>query len=153
MTKAIDTIKQPRIKILGKIKDFSIEQLNEVPAGFSNNILWNLGHMIAAQQGICYGRAGLPKVITDDFFMAYKPDTRPEKFIDVAEFENIKTLMFSTLDQLEADLQNKIFTSYPAFTTRYGIELASIDDAVQFLPFHEGLHIGYIMSLRKVVKK
>jgi len=153
MTKAIAIIKQPRIKILDEIKDFSIEQLNEIPAGFNNNILWNLGHMVAAQQGVCYARAGLPKVIDDAFFMAYKPDSKPEKFIDAAEFEHIKDLMFSTLDQLIADLQNNSFTNYPTWTTRYGVEIANIDEAIRFLPFHEGLHVGYIMSLRKVVKR
>jgi hypothetical protein len=153
MTKAIDIIKQPRIKILDEIKDFSIEQLNEVPAGFNNNILWNLGHMIAAQQGVCYSRMGLPRVIDDVFFMTYKPDTKPEKYIDAAGFDNIKALLFSTLDQLEIDLKNNIFANYPTWTTRYGVEIANIDDALRFLPFHEGLHVGYIMSLRKVVKK
>lgn len=153
MTKSIDFLIQPRIKILNVLEEFSLDQLNEIPAGFNNNILWNLGHMVAAQQGVCYTRAGLNRIVSDEFFMAYKPESKPEKYIDVAEFENIKQLMFSTLEKFEIDFQNNIFTNYPAFTTRYGIELASIDDAVQFLPFHDGLHIGYIMSLRKVVRK
>jgi len=153
MSTATDIIKQPRIKILEILKEFSLEQLNEVPAGFNNNILWNLGHMVAAQQGICYSRMGLPRIIDDEFFMAYKPDTKPEKFIDATRFDKIKELMFSTLDQLDTDLQNNIFVNYPTWTTRYGFEITSIHDAIGFLPFHEGLHIGYIMSLRKVVKK
>src|SRR5476651_1114831 len=113
MTKATDIIKQPRIKILEVLKEFSLEQLNEVPTGFNNNILWNLGHMVAAQQGICYSRMALPRIIDDEFFMAYKHDTKPEKFIDAAEFEKIKELMFSTLDKLDVDLQNNIFANYP----------------------------------------
>ena len=151
MTKAIEDLKQPRLKMLEILKEINLEQLNDIPAGFNNNILWNLGHMIAAQQGICYGRAGLPKVIDDTFFMAYKPESKPEKFIDAAEFEKIKQLLFSTLEQFEADLQAGLFTNYPTWTTRYGIEITNIDDAVDFLKFHEGLHIGYMMSLRKLV--
>jgi hypothetical protein len=153
MTKAIDILKQPRIQILNTLKEFSIEQLNDVPAGFNNNIIWNLGHMIAAQQGVCYARAGLNKVIDDSFFMAYKPDTKPEKFIDAAEYDIIKELMLSTLEQFEIDLQKNIFTNYTPWTTRYGVEIRNIDDALSFLPFHDGLHVGYIMSLRKMVKK
>jgi len=153
MTKAVDIIKQPRIKILEILKEFSLEQLNEVPAGFNNNILWNLGHIVAAQQGICYSRMGLPRVVDDEFFMAYKPDTKPEKFIDTAGFEKITELMFSTLDKLDIDLQNNIFTNYPTWTTRYGVEITDINEAIRFLSFHEGLHMGYIMSLRKMVKK
>jgi hypothetical protein len=153
MTKAIETLKQPRIKILEELQNFSLEQLNDIPAGFNNNIIWNLGHMIAAQQGICYVRSGVDKLVSDEFFMAYKPGSKPEKFIDQAEYETIKELLFSTLEQLETDLENNLFVNYTPVMTRYNVELTNIRDAVEFLPFHEGLHIGYIMSLRKLVKK
>ena len=153
MTKAIEILKQPRIKILEELQNFSLDQLNDTPAGFNNNIIWNLGHMIAAQQGICYARSGVDKLVSDEFFMAYKPGSKPEKFIDQAEYETIKELLLSTLDQLETDLQNNLFVNYTPVMTRYNVELTNISDAVEFLPFHEGLHIGYIMSLRKVVKK
>ena len=153
MTKAIETIKQPRIKILEELQNFSLDQLNDIPAGFNNNIIWNLGHMIAAQQGICYARSGVDKLVSDEFFMAYKPGSKPEKFIDQAEYETIKELLFSTLHQFETDLENSLFVNYTPVMTRYNVELNNIQDAIEFLPFHEGLHIGYIMSLRKVVKK
>ena len=153
MTKAIEILKQPRIKILEELQNFSLEQLNDIPAGFNNNIIWNLGHMIAAQQGICYVRSGVDKLVSDEFFMAYKPGSNPEKFIDQAEYETIKELLFSTLEQLETDLENNLFVNYTPVMTRYNVELTNIRDAVEFLPFHEGLHIGYIMSLRKLVKK
>ncbi|HEY0245706.1 MAG TPA: DinB family protein [Mucilaginibacter sp.] len=153
MTKVIDILIKPRVHILNILKEFTLAQLNEVPTGFNNNILWNLGHMVAAQQNIFYGKTVLPKLIDDTFFMAYKPESKPEKFIDAGEYENIKSLLFSTLDQLAIDMQNNIFANYPAWTTRYGIEITSADDAIHFLPFHEGLHIGYIMSLRKMVSK
>lgn len=153
MTKAIDIIKQPRIKILDEIKDFSIEQLNEVPAGFNNNILWNLGHMVATQQSLLYTRAGIPRLIDDAFFETFKPGTKPERFYNAEDLDNIKALLFSLLDQLEIDLKNSIFNNYPTWTTRYGVEITNVDDAMRFLPFHEGLHVGYIMSLRKMVKR
>ncbi len=153
MTKSIEILKKPRVHLFDLINELSIEQLNEVPAGFNNNIAWNLGHIVAAQQSICYNRAGLPKVIDDSFFLAYKPGSKPEKFIDAAELENIKSLLSSTLDQLEADLQNNLFDNYTPWVTRYGVEINNIDDALKFLPFHEGLHVGYIMALRRVVMK
>ena len=151
MNKTIEILRQPRIKVLDQIATLSIEQLNHIPAGFNNNIIWNLGHVVAAQQGVCYARAGLNKVVSDEFFMSFKPDTGPERFYDAAEVDSIKSLMFSTLDQLAADLEKDIFGDYKTWTTRYGFEITNIDDAVRFLPFHDGLHAGYIMSLRKLV--
>ena len=151
MRRAIDIIKQPRLLVLKEIEHLSTEQLNKIPEGFNNNIAWNLGHMIAAQQGVCYKRSGLDTTVGEDFFHTYKPGTKPEKCIDETEILFIKDQLFTTLDQLEADMDKGIFIDYGKVMTRYGIELSSIDSAVTFLPFHEGLHIGYIMAMRKLV--
>jgi hypothetical protein len=151
MRRAIDIIKQPRLLVLKEIEHLSVEQLNKIPQGYNNNIAWNLGHMIAAQQGICYKRSGLDTTVGEDFFNTYKPGSKPEKFIDEAEIAFIKEQLFISLEQLEADLDNGIFVNYTQVMTRYGIELSNIDEAVAFLPFHEGFHVGYIVALRKLV--
>jgi len=151
MKRAIEIIKQPRQKVLDIISNLSVEQLNKVPEGFNNNIIWNLGHIIAAQQGICYKRAGLDVRVEETFFDTYKSGTKPEGFVSEAGVKEIKQLLFSTLDQLEADYDSGIITDYSTVTTPYNITLSNIDEAIAFLPFHEGLHIGYIMGLRKLV--
>jgi len=151
MKRAIEIIKQPRQIVLDEISHLSVEQLNKIPEGFNNNIIWNLGHMIAAQQGICYKRAGVDVSVEDAFFHAYKPGTKPEGNVDEAGVESIKKMLFATLEQLQADYDNGVLNNYTSFVTRYGVPLSNIDEAIAFLPFHEGLHIGYIMSLRKLV--
>jgi len=149
--RAIEILKNPRQIILDEISHLSVEQLNKIPEDFNNNIIWNLGHMIAAQQGICYMRAGLPVRVEEAFFHAYKSGSKPEGFVDADGVEEIKKNLFTTLEQLEADYDNGMIANYNPVVTRYDIELSSIDEAIAFLPFHEGLHIGYIMSLRKLV--
>jgi hypothetical protein len=147
----IEVIRQPRLMILDIISNLNIDQLNKIPEGFNNNIIWNLGHMIATQQGICYKRSGLAIHVSDEHFEAYKSGSKPEKFVDEAGYEEIKRLMFTTLDQLVEDYNAQVFKNYDHLTTRYGVELYNVDDAIGFLPFHEGLHVGYIMSLKKLV--
>lgn len=137
--------------LIKMLNELSTEQLNKVPAGFNNNIIWNVAHMVAAQQGICYKRSGEQMKIEEDFFQAYKPDTKPEKFVDSEEVEKVKALLLSTMDDLEADYQKQLFANYPTFTTRYGVEIGNIDEALSFLPFHDGLHIGSVLALRKLV--
>ncbi|MES2268174.1 MAG: DinB family protein [Bacteroidota bacterium] len=149
--KQLDILRQPRLKIIETLNAFSLDQLNKIPAGFNNNIVWNLGHMIAAQQGICYKRTGLNTWVNDDFFDAYKPDSKPEVPVSQEEFDEIKNLLTTSIDQLEHDYKNGIFVNYPTWTTRYGVQMSNIDEAIAFLPFHEGLHIGYIMAMRKLV--
>lgn len=149
----IETIRKTRIFLLDVIKDLNTAELNEIPAGFNNNIIWNLGHMVAAQQGICYARAGLQTWIDEPFFAAYKPGSKPEAKLEEQEIERIKELLFTSLDQLDADLQKGLWVNYPAWTTRYGVAITTIDEALTFLLFHEGLHSGTITALKRVVQK
>jgi len=136
MNKSIEIIRNPRLNLLKFVNDLSIDQLNMIPNGFVNNIMWNLGHMISAQQ---------------DFFETFKSGSKPERLYTADDLKNIEELFTSTLDQLEADMENNIFVKYTPVTTRYGVELNGIEDAIKFLPFHEGLHLGYIFALRRAV--
>jgi hypothetical protein len=128
-----------------------MEQLNKIPGGFNNNIVWNLGHLVAAQQGVCYVRAGLNPRVEERFFDEFKNGSRPERTFGEEELTKIKELLFSSLDVLIQDYENGLWTSYSPWVTRYGVELKTIDDAINFLAFHEGLHLGYILSLKRVV--
>lgn len=151
MTKPIEIVRLTRKHLLDVVKDLSIEQLNKIPAGFNNNIVWNLAHMVATQQNICYKRAGIQPVIEDRFVTPFLSGTKPEAFVSAEDIELIKGLFFSTLDELETDLQGDKFDSYQSWTTRYGNEITSGAEAVDFLPFHEGLHAGYIWALKRVI--
>jgi hypothetical protein len=151
MTKQIEIVKKVRASLLEGIKDLTTEQLNKIPAGFNNNIIWNLGHLIAVQQGICYKRAGATTPISVDFWEKFKPGSKPEATAEATEIENIKSLFLSSIDQLEIDYNTPVFDNYTAWTTRSGIELARIDDGINFLPFHEGLHSGTVMAIKRLV--
>lgn len=151
MNKQIESYRATRKFLLNIVKGLSIEELNKVPEGFNNNIIWNMSHLVASQQGVCYKRAGLKLIVDENFFEAYKQDTKPGPFIGENEVEQTKELLLSTIDQFETDYKSNLFAHYPAWVTRYGVELRSIDDALTFLPFHEGLHLGYIMALKRVI--
>ncbi|MEO5945150.1 MAG: DinB family protein [Ferruginibacter sp.] len=151
MHPTIENIRKTRTWLLENITDLSIDQLNKTPKGFNNNIIWNIAHLIAAQQGLCYVRASLQPVVEEKYFIAFKSGTRPVSFVDVTEFEKIKELLFTSLDQLEIDLDNNIFKDYTIFKTRYGVEINDINDCIAFLTYHEGMHTGVISQLKKLV--
>ena len=153
MKSQIETIRKTRSFLFEQIKNLSNERLNEVPEGFNNNIIWNLGHMIAAQQGMCYKRAGLPTIISENFWDRFRTGSKPEGIISDDEITHIREMFFATLDKLGVDYNSGIFSNYTAWSTRYGVEIANIDDALEFLPFHEGLHTGTILSIKKLVTK
>lgn len=151
MTREIEILYKPRLHLLNVIKDLTTEQLNKIPTGFNNNIIWNLTHLISAQHSLTYKRAGLEVPLDERFYLPYQPGTRPEKFVDAEEIEEIKGLFLSTLDQLDTDIKNNVFANYIPWTTRYDVELHNIDEGVKFLPFHDGIHTGYIWALKRVI--
>ncbi len=148
----IQQIRKTRTWLVGLIEGLSMEELNKIPPGFNNNIIWNVAHLPAAQQNVCYVRAGLHPVIEEKYFIRYKPETKPEVPADENEVNDIKQLLFSSLDQLELDLQKNIFINYPSWKTRSGVEINNIEDGLKFLSFHEGIHTGYVMALKRIIK-
>lgn len=152
MNPKVDLIRKTRTKALDIISELSIAELNKIPTGFNNNIIWNLGHLIAAQEGIFYLRGKLEPNVDQEFINSFKNGSRPDREIHAEEIEKIRSLLFSSLHQFEADLEKNAFHNYPAWTTSMGIEINSIEDAINFLPFHEGLHLGYIMVYKRMIK-
>jgi len=151
MNPKIDLIRKTRTKALEVISGLSIAELNKIPTGFNNNIVWNLGHLIAVQEGIFYLRGKLELNIEQEFFNSFKNGSRPEREFVSEEVEYIRSLLFNSLDQFESDLEKNAFQNYSAWTNSIGIEINSIDDALNFLQFHEGLHLGYIMAYKRII--
>jgi hypothetical protein len=151
MNNPFENIRQVRRHLLNHVSELTVDQLNRVPPGFNNNIIWNLAHLVAAQQGICHEHPGLDPIVGRSFIEAYKPGTKPVDNLNEKEIEMIKSLLFSTIDQFEADYQKGLFINYDPRPTRYGVTLNSIEDALQFLLFHEGLHTGYIWALKRTL--
>ena len=152
MEKQFEILRNTRKFLLSLVDDLTLEQLNEIPPGFNNNVIWNLGHIVAAQAGVCYVRGGLPLPIDEQLFLAYKPDSKPSSTASEEQVQTIKELLFSTLDQLEEDYKNGAFANYKPWTNRYGVEHKTIEDTFAFLPFHDGLHLGYIMAQKRALK-
>lgn len=153
MDHIVDNVKQVRTHFIESISGLSAAQLNEIPEGFNNNMIWNMAHLVAAQQGICYLRAGLETFVEKEFYQRYTGGTRPDGIVSEEGIAHIKTLLISTLDQFKIDYHNQIFGNYKGWTTRYGVDLNNIDDAIKFLSFHEGLHLGYMMAQKRLILK
>jgi len=154
MNKQLEKIKNFRLFVLKQISSLTNEQLNTIPGGYNNNIIWNLGHLVSATQAICYKRARLPVTIDDKYFSPFLPTTKPGNFINSEEINIIKELLISTINTLNTDLENNLFSNYTKserIEQVYGIDVSNIDDAIEFLLYHEGFHSGYIVGLIRLV--
>ena len=127
-------------------------QLRQIPDGFNNNILWHIGHLVATQQLLHYRRASVPLHIDDTFVDQFKNGTSPRDWQADPDIDPILALFLSLPDKLAQDHADHRFgTTYDGFTTKSGFSLSSIDDAIVFNNFHEGIHTGYVMAMKKLL--
>jgi hypothetical protein len=133
------------------LQTYTLDQLNKIPEGFNNNIIWNIGHIIVVQQMLTYNLSGLPMMISNAMVEKYKKGTKPEHIVLQSELEEMQTLLLETIDKTEADFSAKTFRDFHDYPTSTGFILKSADEAMAFNYFHEGLHIGIMMSIRKFI--
>jgi hypothetical protein len=149
MQEQFKLIRQTRKRFTELVSSLSIAQLNEIPKGMNNNIAWNFGHIIAAQQGLCNGLSGIALNVPADAIENYKKGTKPLGFISQESIERFKEYASTNIDDLEKALENNLFVNYQPYTTSYGYELNKVDDAIRFFAIHDSLHLGYSMAIRK----
>ncbi|MBB3698249.1 DinB family protein [Flammeovirga yaeyamensis] len=136
--------------ILAKFIDgYSLEQLNKIPDGFRNNLIWNIGHVLVAQEGLIYKSSNLPVHVSKELIDKYTVGSVPDGKATQEEVDEIKKLLFSTLDQLEQDLNNDVFKEYHERKTKTGFTISNLNDALVFTNFHEGIHLGVMLSIKK----
>lgn len=133
------------------LQGYTLEQLNKIPHGFSNNLIWNIGHIIVVQQMLVYRLSGLPMMISDEMVDKYKRGTKPNQDATQAEVDEIHSLLFETINQTRIDFENGIFKNYNEFTTMSGFTLRNAQEAFAFNYYHEAVHTGIMMSIKKFI--
>lgn len=151
MSSVFDVQKTIREILLKILDSHSLEQLNKVPNGFNNNIIWNIGHCISSQQVLVYKLSGLPTMVSEDFILKYRKGTKPEGDVSEEEVNEIKTFLLSTYEKTKNDFESGLFVDYNEYTTSMGFTLKNVQDALDFNNYHEGIHTGIAMTLRKLV--
>lgn len=151
MKSVLEVHKTLRSILIKVLDSHSLEQLNKIPEGFNNNLIWNIGHCIATQQVLVYKLSGLPTLVSDEFITKYKKGSKPEGDVSQEEVLEIKELLSTTAEQTIEDFRNQLFISYNEYTTSMGFTLRNVEDALNFNNYHEGIHTGIIMNIRKLV--
>lgn len=151
MQKIFEITRTSRKILSGFLDNYTLEQLNKTPPGFNNNLIWNLAHIVVVQQMLVYNLSGLPMMVSPEMVNAYKRGTKPERDLTQAEVDEIRNLLTATIDQTEKDFEAGIFQNYNEFTTMTGFHLRSAQEAMAFNYYHEAVHTGVMMSLRKFV--
>jgi len=135
------------------IESLSLEELNEIPAGFNNNIIWNFGHIVVTTPVLCYVRTGiLADASSVKYVSAYAKGTKPTYFVTQEEVDELKELAISTIETLEKDYnEGKLNNIVPFETSTYGALLESIEDVIITTAGHDNTHLGYVTAQKRII--
>jgi len=137
--------------VLTKIDKLSIAQLNEMPEGFSNNIIWNVAHLMVVQKLLIYGLSDNETNLEEVILNHYKKGAKPQYRVVQEEIDYVKAELKKFVPQLEIDIKKNIFKNYKAYLTSYNFEITNFNEAVVMVNLHYGLHVGTILKMLKKV--
>ncbi|MCB0166550.1 MAG: DinB family protein [Anaerolineae bacterium] len=148
---SINIFIQTRHLIEQVVAGLSDQQMRYIPPGFDNNIAWNLGHIVVVQQLLHYRLCGLEMAVNDHQIAMFRTGTSPADWQTEPDLAPVMALLLELPQKLLADYQTGRFGDFKPFTTSTGIYLETLEEAIAFNNFHEGLHLGFILSLRNLV--
>jgi len=142
-------IKQNRKALHYFLEHKTKDELFKIPKGFRNNIWWNIAHIVVTEQKLIYGLSGLPLHIPQELVEKYQKGTFPKDRPSDEELKTISEMLISLPQKTRSAYEAGTFVSFKSYMTSAKVELNTVEDAIAFNTFHEGLHLGTIMALAK----
>jgi len=142
---------QNRKNLLSILESTPREDLLLIPQQFRNNIWWNIAHIVVTQQLLVYKFSGVPMLVSDELVAKYMKGTVPDGSATETEMKQISDVLVSIIERTTEDYESRLFKEFKAYTTSAKVSLNNVEDAIRFNNFHEGIHLGSILALKKMV--
>lgn len=135
------------------IDQLSLEELNTIPKGFNNNIIWNFGHIVVSTPLLCYVRTGVwPDSSPIQYVETYRKGTKPTYFVPQQEIDALKALAISSILQIEDDYKRDVFKQIAPFdTATFGVLIDNIEELLVTTTGHDNTHFGYAIAQRRAL--
>lgn len=151
MSLPFEATKANRRIFLSMLENYSLEQLNFIPEGYNNNLFWNIAHSAATMQLLVYSLSNSNWRIPKEIVKGYRNGTSPERLYTQQEVDAVKSIIVFSAEQCEKDYKDGYFGDYKGLLTATGFDMKTVEDAINFNLYHEGLHMGYVLAMRRFV--
>ncbi len=151
MDKLFETAIFTRKTLLKIMEDRTYEDLVKIPENHRNSIFWNIAHLLVTQHLLCYGLSGLDLQIDQAMVNKYGKGTVASEEVPEEDISYVKDHLVKMVLKTQSDYKAGLFTDYKTYMTSANIELSKIEEALAFSAYHDGIHLGVILSIMKTV--
>lgn len=151
MEKLFETALFTRMSLLKILESKSYEELVHIPENFNNSIFWNIAHLLVTQQLLIYKLSGQEIKIDKDLVGKYGKGATASSEVEHSDIQYVKNHLVPAMNQTIKDYHEGLFGKFTAYMTSTGIELKNVEDAIGFSTLHDGIHLGIVLSLIKIV--
>ena len=143
------TFRITRFHMMRELEGLTDEQMLHIPDGREDNIIWNVGHLLCSISRLTYVFSGHPLPIPEGYLAMFGKDTSARDWKADPDVEAVLHRFVELATQIEYDYRNEIFKDYKALQIVPDDNIASIEEAIAFHCFHEGLHIGKVLTIKE----
>lgn len=153
LEKSLNDLTLVRKKIITVVDEIDQNKLMIIPAGLSNNIYWQCGHLVTTQASLLYKRTNSEIPVDKKYFDYFAKGTSPDNFDDnIPPFSKIRLEMETMIEYTGANLNRDGNLKYQEeIIVSTGHIIDSFATALAFLAIHEAHHLGSISTLRKLL--
>ncbi len=148
---AFKTFRTTRFHMLRELEGLSHEDMLSIPEGRDDNVLWNVGHLLCSLSRLTYVFSGYPLPIPEHYLQLFGKNTNALDWQETPNVDEVLAYFNSVPDQIEADFRAGKFLEYTPLKLPEGHTVESVEEAVAFHCFHEGLHIGMVISIKQML--
>ena len=148
---AFKTFRTTRFHMLRELEGLSQDDLLAIPEGRDDNVLWNVGHLLCSLARLTYVRSGFALPIPEHYLALFGKNTTARDWTDTPDADEVFGHFHALPGQIEADYASGRFSRYEPLELAPGHTVESVEEAIAFHCFHEGLHIGMIISVKELL--
>jgi hypothetical protein len=142
-----------RKQLIHIMDTLTIDELNRIPEGFSNNIAWHAGHLWVSTPILCYHKTLVDPAYDIPQIEAFKNGTVPLKKYVSEDILEIKHGLIDSLNPIKDDYKKGRFNQIKPYSTHtFGKQLNAITDVFTCCELHDAIHIGNVKSMLKTIK-
>lgn len=151
MQQQLKTLQQYREALLDITKNISTNQYNFIPPGFNNNIIWNMGHSLEVSESLLYSKVPFKVPLHEFDINGFKKGTKPEFAIEDHFISLIRKALLDTVPLFKKSFDDFLSANVQGSQVRTGSSSVVSEKYLQFLHFHEEMHLATIQRLLQYV--